>query len=254
MGRLGLSLVEILDLCDVAGDGTLVERARLLCGRVRPDLDAAALAAMPIGQRDAWLLELREQTLGPRAVATVACPVCGRRVTVDVDVEQLRFAAAGGAAVPAVPFEQVIDGFRVMMKVPTVADLDAAERATSIEAARAALIAACIVQVNGPGGPMASSALSEGLLARISEVLIERDPQVEVLLDLSCAWCAERFEAEFDIARFFWAELSALSAQLIDDVHVLAKAYGWDETQILALPPRRRRRYVELVRAESAES
>jgi hypothetical protein len=44
-----------------------------------------------------------------------------------------------------------------------------------------------------------------------------------------------------------WREFAALARRLEDEVHVLASAYGWTESEILALPDSRRRRYVDRI-------
>ena len=37
------------------------------------------------------------------------------------------------------------------------------------------------------------------------------------------------------------------AGRMLLDIHALARAYGWSESDILALPPRRRQAYLELV-------
>jgi hypothetical protein len=49
------------------------------------------------------------------------------------------------------------------------------------------------------------------------------------------------------VAAFVWEEIEACAARLLDDVHVLARAYGWSERAILALPEMRRAAYLERV-------
>ena len=52
-----------------------------------------------------------------------------------------------------------------------------------------------------------------------------------------------------DIGSFVWHELTAWAQRAMDDVHVLARAYGWSESEVLALSAWRRQRYVELAGA-----
>jgi hypothetical protein len=65
--------------------------------------------------------------------------------------------------------------------------------------------------------------------------------------DLACDNCGKRSSSVFDIRAFFWRELSARAQQIVLDVHDLARAYGWRESDVLSLSPARRRRYLELV-------
>jgi hypothetical protein len=65
--------------------------------------------------------------------------------------------------------------------------------------------------------------------------------------ELVCDHCNKRSSSVFDIRAFFWRELSARAQQIVLDVHDLARAYGWRESDVLSLSPARRRRYLELV-------
>ena len=85
------------------------------------------------------------------------------------------------------------------------------------------------------------------MLAALAAEMSARDPQAEVLLDLTCPGVRREWQAVFDIAAYFWAELAAEAKRLLREVDALARAYGWREADILALSPRRRQAYLELV-------
>jgi hypothetical protein len=51
---------------------------------------------------------------------------------------------------------------------------------------------------------------------------------------------------------FFWQELDDWADRVLRDVHELASAYGWPENEILALSPRRRQCYLDLIRRGKA--
>ena len=67
------------------------------------------------------------------------------------------------------------------------------------------------------------------------------DPMADIHLALNCPSCEHKWEAPFDIVAFLWREISAAARRLLREVHTLASAYGWTETEILALSPARRR-------------
>jgi hypothetical protein len=73
------------------------------------------------------------------------------------------------------------------------------------------------------------------------------DPAAEVLLNLQCPLCTHSWQAFFDIAAFFWTEISAHARRLLHEVDALARIYGWDEAEILGLSPTRRQAYLELI-------
>jgi len=51
----------------------------------------------------------------------------------------------------------------------------------------------------------------------------------------------------FDILTYLWSEIEDWAQRLLLEVHTLALAYGWSERDILAMSPRRRRLYLEMV-------
>ena len=61
--------------------------------------------------------------------------------------------------------------------------------------------------------------------------------------------CGHEWDELFDVVSFVWAELEVQACRLLQEVHVLARAYGWREGDVLALSPRRRRLYLEMVGA-----
>ncbi len=55
------------------------------------------------------------------------------------------------------------------------------------------------------------------------------------------------FSVAFDIVSFLWNELNAWAIRTLREVHILASAYGWSETDILAMSPWRRQFYLEVL-------
>jgi hypothetical protein len=87
------------------------------------------------------------------------------------------------------------------------------------------------------------------LVRALVERLGAADPGAETLLTLTCPACDHRWQTVLDVASFFWDELATRATRLLREVHTLARAYGWREAEILALPGRRRQSYLELVGA-----
>jgi hypothetical protein len=77
--------------------------------------------------------------------------------------------------------------------------------------------------------------------------MAELDPQADVQLALQCPSCSHPWHDPFDIATFFWGEINAWAVRILREVHMLAAAYGWSETDILAMNARRRQVYLDMV-------
>ena len=95
--------------------------------------------------------------------------------------------------------------------------------------------------------PAISAAVPEEAIAHLSQHLTEADPQAEILLDLQCPVCQHSWQSLFDIVAFFWSELQVQAQRLLQEVHVLARAYGWRESDILSLSSTRRQFYLKLI-------
>ncbi|MEV5844613.1 hypothetical protein AB0M32_21875 [Streptomyces sp. NPDC051985] len=82
-----------------------VGRALLLHRAARPDADAAALPALPVGEREADLITLRRALFGERMEVRLACAACGQDMEFDLDTGELAgsLGGRGGRGVPGVP-------------------------------------------------------------------------------------------------------------------------------------------------------
>ncbi|MGH8523199.1 MAG: phage baseplate protein, partial [Gammaproteobacteria bacterium] len=70
------------------------------------------------------------------------------------------------------------------------------------------------------------------------------DPQSNLQISLTCPACGHCWEALFDIVFFLWAEINHWAERTLRAVHLLARAYGWREADVLAMSPTRRQMYL----------
>ncbi|GAA2262004.1 hypothetical protein GCM10010145_29440 [Streptomyces ruber] len=217
-------------------------RALLLHRTARPDTDAGALSALPVGEREADLFALRRALFGERMQVRLACGACGEDMEFELDAGEFASSLS-----PDGPGESVVrlaeSGWEVEFRLPGAADLTAAARTAD---PRAALLARCLVSAVRDGTPVAADALPAPVQRRIAEAVEAADPGADVTLGVTCPECGGTTRAELDIASYLWTELDAWARDVLLDVHLLATAYGWSEPEILALSPLRRRYYLEL--------
>jgi hypothetical protein len=187
------------------------------------------LAALPVHRRDALLLASRAAAFGNVLDGVTTCQACGCRIDVAFELPDLSgvlFADQG--AIDA-------DGGVVSFRVPDSCDLAAALQAADMAAGREVLIDRCILA--GPANAAARQAIEDQIELLCDPAWLE--------LRLPCPECPTEFVVPIDIGRFFWEELSAYAERLIDETSLLAAHFGWAEADILALPERRRQRYLE---------
>jgi len=230
-----LTTREMLDIWERGEAAGAVQRSLELIA-VSDGLALDRVFALGIGARNARLLDLRETMFGRRVEATAECPNCGEAAEFAFETGDLRIGAGDGGAT----FELAVEQWRFTLRLPVCADL--LDLPPGIEAARQTLFRGCIVSADGPPAP-AQWPLS--VLQGAAEAIAARDPQAQLDIDLTCAACGHRRLVAFNIAQFLWAELAEAGRRLIDEVTVLARAFGWSEAETLALSPARRRKYLE---------
>jgi hypothetical protein len=81
----------------------------------------------------------------------------------------------------------------------------------------------------------------------VSKHMGQLDPQADIQMAVACPSCGNQIEAVLDIVSFFWSEINAWACRILREVHTLALAYGWQESEILAMSPIRRQIYLEMV-------
>jgi hypothetical protein len=234
----------LLDAWEEACAAEPAARPLVLLSAAEPGRSWDALAAEPLGRRDARLGTLREAMAGAMLDATTACPECGEVVEVHFDGRAV-WAAGGGAVGSAevgvtAEVEVAVEAGTVVCRAPSTADLLAAAHGPDPERA---LFERCIV-----ASPVEPAALSPQARAAVEAALADADPGADMELSLSCPTCLAAWSAPFDLAAFVWAEVEHAARCTLAEVDVLARAYGWREPDVLALSPWRRRRYLELAR------
>jgi hypothetical protein len=240
-----LSAQQLLQIWEIGQQQHPIDRALTLLSFALPGRTVEELVQLSIGQRDAYLLTLRELTLGPQMESYAECPHCQEKLEFSLKVTDLRVVEPT-AAIPS-QHHLKIEDVEIQFTLPNSQDLAAIAHCPNLTTARQALIQCCIQQVSQNGTAIAINQLAPAVLDQLSAYMAECDPQAELLLDLVCPACQHQWQVLFDIVSFFWTELSAQAKRLLREVHTLARGYGWREADILAMSARRRQLYLDLV-------
>jgi hypothetical protein len=210
-----------------------------------PERSAEEWATVAIGERDEYLLRLREALFGHQLEGLAACPQCGEQLELAFATADIRAPVAAGADnAQAIRIE--VSGYDLVCRLPNSLDLMASAQAAD-EERRASLLQRCIVSARRDGSDVGPQQLPEEVIGTVADTLAEADPQAAVELSLTCPACQHRWLMAFDILSYLWGEIEDWAQRLLLDIHALASAYGWSERDILALTPRRRRLYLDLL-------
>lgn len=252
-----LSANQIVQIWEHGASQHPLDRALLCLAWGCPEVPIPDLAQLPLGIRDAALLTLRELTFGPRMDSQANCPQCGELLEFSLNVSDIRVVdldrsisecdsgAADGLHRPS-PHQLHTENLDLTFRLPTSLDLAAIATIPPPEA-RTQLAHRCLLHAKQAGQPLTAEAIPAEAIAHLSRHLADADPQAEILLDFQCPACQHPWQSLFDIVEFFWSELQAQAQQILREVHVLARAYGWREMDILALSSTRRQFYLDLV-------
>ena len=231
------------------------QQALVLLSIASPESSTEELAQLSLGERDTRLLTLRERIFGSELNSIAVCPRCGGRIEVIFDVSDIRGGATPDDRVESTSGGSVsLEGYRVGFRLPNTADLSSIAAIADVDQAREQLLCRCIRSVARDGTEGAPDEpiddvrrLPATVVRAVADRMAAADPRADTRLALSCPDCRHRWDAVFDIATYLADEIHHWVERVLREVHSLASAYGWRESDILAMTPARRRAYLDLL-------
>lgn len=246
-------------LADEGGALLPVERTSVLLGRC-VEVDGASVSGidlarrLSVGDREALLLHLRRLTFGDRLECVLTCPntECGEQMDLELSIADLLlppyehsapwYDATGGADVDILRF-----------RVATGADQEVAAELgrTDRDAAGVELTRRCTMH---DADDHTERSVDDAMQRAVATAMLERDPQAEIVLDVTCPACGRETSTLFDAGTFLSQELSSGKDRLFREVHTLALHYHWSEAEILVMTRPRRQRYLGLLAELASEA
>ena len=202
--------------------------------------NAAFWWSRPVGMRIGALLQLvalTEETDRLGVVLRCVQPDCGEHFEIELPLGELAARAPGDHDAPL--RIDLHDGRTATLRLPTGDDLRDWRNAPHANSADA--VAAVIASLRIAGD------LQPGDAAALAEAIAAHDPLVAFSVAGTCPACGAEDELPVDLEGLALHKLAQRQQGLVLDVHRLASRYGWTEAQALAVPPRRRARYLELI-------
>lgn len=214
-----------------------LDRGLLLFALAEPEADPETLAEEPLGRRNEALLRLRLATFGGEVQGFLDCPECDARMELRLDGGELLASAPARSDVVRVQGRS--------FRLPTTRDLAAILPGTSSEEPALRLLQRCSDGTDGAMDP----AQALRILESVEDAMERADPMAQIGLEVSCEACGHRWTAFLDMVDFLWEELEAYALRLLDEIHILASAYGWTERTVLTLSETRRSAYIRRILA-----
>lgn len=235
-----LSSSEIVALWDESARCPRSRLGALLLAPVFPDRTQGELLSLTIGESNEWLFRLHRQLAGELLDLVVDCPQCGQRLEFAMNSSALVPDDAGQRRESETLLEY--QGYRILLRPLSLRDLAAIREQETLEAVTGQLLRRAVVTAS-----VQVEDLPEAVLAEIAEQMPVLDPHSELRLSLTCPDCGRKWISLIDIAALVKDEIAACAGKVMEEVHVLATAYGWSEQEILALHPKRRSSYLRMV-------
>ncbi|MGV8845344.1 hypothetical protein [Tessaracoccus sp.] len=197
------------------------------------DLDVGACAALA--------MRVHRDSFGSGVDAVVACPLCGELLEARLPAEPRR--GPDQLSVEAVaPRERAVPGW--VVRAPTTRDLLIAAR--NPESASATLRSRCARPAPDAAPSPATGEISPEVVAAIDAAAEDLAGVGALLAVVTCPACAAKVDVALDAGALLWERVAAAVPDVLADVATLARAFGWGEAEVLALPAVRRRAYLEL--------
>jgi len=234
-----LSHADFLSLWEAGHGLHSLDRGVLAATALLPEASQDNVADWTLGRRNEALARLHARHFGSSLGGWTECEGCGEKLEFAVDCRGLIERQRERNVTPV---EVKGQAFRV----PTSRDL--ARIADEADAEDAARRLAALCRMDAGDQREWAGEWSNTELAELGEKMSAADPLAEILLQFACPACGAVREQALDLPGFLWAELEAFAKRMLAEIHMLASAYGWSESEILALSDRRRAAYVQMVR------
>jgi hypothetical protein len=235
----------LLDAWERGYERTPIARALLLLAVAEPGEPLDRLARLGVGDRDARLLTLRERAFGRHLESRMACPACATQLEFAFTTDNVRV----GGAPAGDQWTLQHDGYELHVRLVNSTDLASLVIGEDLASNVRRLLARCVLAASRDGQAVVVDALPAHVVEHVSARLSDIDPQADVRIEAACPSCAHRWHAPFDIASYLWAELHVWACRMLHDIHSMAAAYGWRESEILAVSPIRRQVYLDLIQS-----
>ena len=235
---------DLFSIWEKALDQPALAKSLMILGPAYPDSSFNDLASLSIGERDARLLDIREQLFGSTLQNEAECPACNKKVEWQTPIKAFKLQAFG-LDNSNQSLELTYDDHTFQFRLPNTTDLLSLAKGLNVVSQADEIIQKCITDTSFPD--FNPSTIKPELKDRIIQKMEESDPQADIKLNLVCPECKHDWVMTFDIVDYLWTEINYWAIEMIHDIYLLARNFGWTEKEILEMSRFRRNAYIQLI-------
>jgi hypothetical protein len=200
--------------------------------------DRGNIVNWSIEKRDVALFHVRKTLFGNQFQNLSHCPECAQTVEWDFSFHQMGIPRLN--EIPDnVEIPITIGENNVLLRLPNSEDLfrnDAKQ-----------IIQNCILHPPVNGAQEVDKQMPDEILNEINNEFNKICRASNISYSLSCVECKHEWQVSFDIVSYLWKEIDHWAKRFMDQIAVLAKNFGWSESDIINMPENRRNHYLNLV-------
>jgi hypothetical protein len=237
---------ELLTVWEREMNQSLIQKTLILLSHANPEMQFEDIAKLSIGKRDAMLFQLRKWMFGTRLVNTAYCPKCNVQIEWETEIGDLDVLDKTTEQLQD-EYSVKIENFNIRFRLPNTNDFKYFSGSHTSNFDRKTILSNCIAEVTKDLEDFEISKLPDKVFNALEDYIEQIDSHADIRMVLTCPNCSNRWESSFDIISYLWAEIDSWAKNVLQEVAFLARNFGWSEQQILAMSPKRREMYLEML-------
>ena len=228
----------ILDVWDNCVNKGQLYKGVILASLAFPDKDPSSIMKWSIEKRDAALFHIRKTLFGNQFTNLAHCPQCSQTVEWELSFQQLQIPSI--LEMPDnVEIAIDIPAYKILVRLPNSNDLLIKDELQ--------ILYSCILNRDNYEDQNFETGLPDLLVQKINEQFNSSCYASNITYQLNCTDCSHEWQGIFDILSYLWKEIDQWAKGFLQQISLLAKAYGWSETEIINMSKNRRNHYLQLI-------
>jgi hypothetical protein len=198
---------------------------------------------LPLATTSALVARVYAESFGDTVECVLTCGSCAEPLEVTLPLDAFSDLPDGPGTATVTPPQT---GRALVVRCPTTRDLLAV---AAVSDPAAALLARCLTDADGTAVDPGS--LDPDTVQAVDAAAEDLAGAAAVLVRSTCPNCGFEVSADVDVSGLLWQRVSDEVPAVLAEVAELASAFGWSETDILAMGAPRRGAYLGLARSRS---